>query len=273
MSNLIPRASAGIERSGKSSSSDKRIAYQPAENVGWFQVPGHTRSVVASHVGRMARRATSSMREQIAATTSLSEGMGLAVVHRHPDGVRQHQVGWWVGPLVLVQVEMERELEQRADGKFTPVGGWEVMRIDYHPLTATSIDHHTYARRAGGAGGGSAPPPATTTNDPLELLPGVVVAPLRPHLVATDCWTRGRRGGGRVVETVTAYALDGDRLVALRATRTAGTDADLPSASWEVTTVAATVGETEHPALTSATKAALPPPKRSLGRALRALGR
>lgn len=273
MSNLIPRTSGGIERHGGRSSSEKRVEYQPATAVGWEQVPSHTRSVVASLVGKMARSATSSTREQIAATSSLSEGIGPAVTRRHPDGVRQHQTAWWVGPLVLVEVEMERELVQRDDGKFTPVDGWEVTRVDYHPLTGVEVDHHTYARRAGGAGGSSAPPPTTTTNDPLELLPTSVVSPLRPHLRATDCWTRGRRTGGHVEETVTGYSIDSDHLVALRATRTAGTDADLPSASWEVTTVAATISQAEHPGLTSATKAALPPPRRSLGRALRALGR
>ena len=273
MSSLIPRSSGGIERHGKSSSPDKRVAYQPASAVGWFQVPSHTRSVVASQVGRMARRAGSSMREQMAATVSLSEGMGPAVVHRHPDGTRQHQTAWWVGPMVLVQVEMERELEQRDDGRYTPVDGWEVTRIDYRPLTGVEVDHHTYARRAGGAGGSSAPPPATTTSDPLELLPTSVVAPLRAHLVASDCWTRAGRTGGHVEETVCAYSLDGDHLIALRATRTAASDADLPSAPWEVTTTSATVGQAEHPALSAAAKPALPPPRRSLGRALRALGR
>ena len=272
MSSIVPRASGGIERHGKSSP-EKRVAYQPASAVGWYQVPAHTRSVIASQVGKMARRSTSSMRAQIAATTSPSEGMGPAVTHRHPDGVRQHQTAWWVGPLVLVQVEMERELEQRDDGRYSPVDGWEVLRVDYHPLTGVEVDHHTYARRAGGAGGSSAPAPTAITNDPLELLPTSVVSPLRPHLVATDCWTRAGRSGAHVEETVCAYSIDGDHLVALRATRTGATDADLSSAPWEVTTTSATVGQAEHPALGTATQPALPPPRRSLGRALRALGR
>lgn len=273
MSSIVPRSSGGIERHGTKSSPEKRVEYQPATAVGWYQVPSHTRSVVASQVGRMARRSTTSMREQGDATTSLSEGMGPAVVRRHPDGVRQHQTAWWVGPLVLVQVEMERELEQRDDGRYAPVDGWEVTRVDYRPLTGVEVDHHTYARRQGGAGGSSQPPPATTTNDPLELLPTSVVSPLRAHLRATDCWTRAGRSGGHVEETVCAYALDGDHLIALRATRTAASDDGLPGAPWEVTTTSATVGEAEHPALTSATKPALAPPRRSLGRALRALGR
>lgn len=272
MSSIVPRPTGGIERHGKSSP-DKRVAYQPATAVGWEQVPAHTRSVVASQVARMARRSTSSMREQGTATTSLSEGMGPSVVRRHPDGVRQHRVAWWIGPQVLVLVEMERELERRDDGRYAPVEGWEVININYHPLTATSVEQHTYARRPGGAGGGSQPPPTTTTNDPLELLPGAVVTPLRPHLVATDCWTRWGGAGGHAEETVVAYAIDGDHLTALRATRTATSDDGLPSAPWEVTTVAATVGAPEHPALSAATKPALPPPRRSIGRALRALGR
>lgn len=273
MSSIIPRASGGIERHGKSSSPDKRIAYQPASAVGWYQVPAHTRSVIASQVGKMARRSTSSMRAQIAATSSLSEGMGPTVVHRHSDGTREHRVAWWVGPMVLVQVKMERELEQRDDGRYTPIDGWEVLLVDYHPLTAVVTEHHTYARRPGGAGGSSAPRRAATTNDPLELLPTSVVAPLRAHLRATDCWTRGRRTGGHVEETICAYSIDGDHLIALRAVRTAASDDGLSGAPWEVTTVAATVGEAEHPGLTSATKPALAPPRRSLGRALRALGR
>ena len=274
MSNLVPRSSGGIERHGKSSPPDKRVNYQPATAVGWEQVPSHTRSVVASQVARMARHSGSSMREQGDATVSLSEGTGPSVTRRHPDGVRQHRVAWWVGPHVLALVEMERELEQRDDGRYSPVDGWEVTRIDYRPLTATSVEQHTYARRSTGAGGGSAPPPTTTTDDPLELLPTAVVAPLRPHLVATDCWTKWWSAGGHVEETVCAYSLDSDRLIALRATRTASTYDGLPSAPWEVTTTSATVGESEHPALSAATKPALPPPpRRSLGRALRALGR
>ena len=281
---VVPRSGGGgLERHDgrKADDTTKALSYRPTESgVGWALMPKSVRKRVEDEVPRLVGAVSGILAGARATLTEpVAAGSGDAVTRRRPDGsTYQSRVGWWCGSGVLVEVEVRRDLRALPDGKYEPAGDWAEHAVTWHRL----VDVATKMRRyevGDGAGSGSE---AERTDDPLEAVPPSAAAQVRSGLRCSDCWlTTCRRpksviGGFIVTETVVAYAVNGDRLVVLKAERTAlTTGPDRPSAealgsaAWQVVVTRAALVPVEATAEVLGRPAAKP----RLGRHLRALGR
>jgi hypothetical protein len=273
MGSIVPRSGGGgIERHGGRAGDDatgKAISYEHGGPVGWHRIPKRVREGIEREAARIAAGSHPIRAARAALSEPVAAGSGNAATRRKPDGSTYQSLrGWWCGSDLLVEVEVRRDLAARPDGRYEPASDWVEHAVEWHRLVDVATKMRRYEVGEGAGGGGE----ADWTDDPLEAIPGSAAAMVRNGLRSSDCWLTTLRRTGQATETVVGYAVNGDKLAALKAERSGASREALSGAAWQVTVTRAALaavapGEPVKPALGGSTT------RPRLGRALRALGR
>lgn len=131
-------------------------------------------------------------------------------------------------------------MELRSGQKFSPSGAWNVTGV-IHRLGDVGGPFITKWKFEGKPPGGDGSSPPVATNDPLDLLPPEVAAPVRGGL--SDAWMITTSSSA--TEYLTAIRVFGDEVLLLEANRRARTETNLNRSQWKLTTLQAPVNESE----------------------------
>jgi hypothetical protein len=162
-------------------------------------------------------------------------------VRRRPDG-GHYQVGtaWWGDESRAVLMECQREMEHRGGKRFAPRGDWSVSGVVHHLSGVGGRETSTWSFDSGARRGNDSSPPVLA-QDPLDLLPPDVVAPIRGGF--SDLWRI--TSSSSADEYLCAVKLVNGEALLLGATRTSRTNAGLLRAGWVVTTLVASINRSE----------------------------
>ena len=179
--------------------------------------------------------------EGVIGTKSLCASCENLKVRRRADGTHyQSGTAWWGDESSAAIIWCRREMEFRSDQKFSPSGAWDVTGVKYHLGDVGGPEISKWKFDGKPAGGDGASPPVVT-NDPLDLLPPDVAAPVRGGL--SDVWMR--HSSSSATEHLTAIRVFDNEVLLLEANRTARTEVNLFRSEWKLTTLRASINESE----------------------------
>ncbi len=198
------------------------VDYAPAAEVGFEIVPSVVRArlFAAAMIGSKALCASCE---------------ALRVRRRSNATHYQSAKAWWGDETRALMVTVEREMSKRGSRQYSPNGMWNATGTLYRlgatdrPLTTTW--------RFDAQGSTGAASPQVVTDDPLDLLPAEVAAPIRGGL--SDVWREHSRTSA--AEYLTAIRIVNDRVLLLEAHRSATTIRQLLGAEWVLTTLDAPI--------------------------------
>ncbi|MGC8511339.1 MAG: hypothetical protein ACP5PB_10770 [Acidimicrobiales bacterium] len=200
------------------------VDYVPATDVGFETVPSVVRAQLFA--------------TRVIGSKALSASCTGMYLRRRANGTHyQSAKAWWADETRAVLITLQREMAHRGGRQYAPSGPWSVTGTLYHlgpadrPLTTTW-------RFDAPAATGTAKAPPTVSDDPLDVLPAEVVAPIRGGL--SDAWREHSRDSA--TEYLTAIrVVNDDRVLLLEANRTAATVRQLADAAWVLTTLDAPI--------------------------------
>ena len=198
------------------------LNYVPADAAGFEIVP---------EVVRARLRATG-----VIGVTALCASANSLQLRRRADG-SHYQTGtaWWADTGRAVMLDVYREMEHRGTRQYSPIGAWRVSGTVHHLRDVGGAERSTWQHDASPKGGSSSPP--VVSDDPLDLLPPDVAAPVRGGL--SDAWRD--ISDVSITEYLTAIRVSDHEVLFLEANRTARSDGALSRAPWSVTTLMAPV--------------------------------
>ncbi|MGC8511159.1 MAG: hypothetical protein ACP5PB_09860 [Acidimicrobiales bacterium] len=199
------------------------VDYVPVEVAGFEIVPDvvRVRLAVAGVIGKAALCASAKR----------------LTVRRRADGsAYQSGTAWWADTTRAVIIDLRREMERRGGRRYAPVGAWRVSGVVHHLDDVGGAEHSTWQYDAAASRGASTSPPVIT-DEPLDLLPADVAAPVRGG--QSDVWRESSRTSA--TEFLTALRVSDDEARLLEAHRAARGEAALTRAPWSVTTLMAPV--------------------------------
>lgn len=212
----------GVSRRGPSS-----IDYEVVPVAGFEILPAVIRS-------RLMAEGMIGMKPLCASCESLK-------VRRRADGSHyQSGTAWWGDESRAVVIKSRREMELRSGQKFSPSGAWNVTGVIHHlgDVGGPEISKWKFDGKSSGGDSSSSP---VATNDPLDLLPPEVAAPVRGGL--SDAWMVTTSSSA--TEYLTAIRVFDDEVLLLEANRTARTETSLNRSEWKLTTLKALINESE----------------------------
>ncbi|MCU1363802.1 MAG: hypothetical protein JWM55_1630 [Acidimicrobiaceae bacterium] len=216
--NLEEVRGGGISHRGPSS-----IGYTPAAAVGFEIVPEAVRSQLRA-MGIIG----------VSQLCASCEELG---VRRRPDGTHyQSGEAWWGDATRAVLMTLSREMVQRGGRQFSPGGAWRVSGMVHHLGDVGGPEKSTWQYDPAASTGKSDSPPVKT-NDPLDLLPPDVAAPVRGG--SSDVWLE--TSSSSATEYLTAIRVLANKVLQLEANRTARSKAALLRAAWTLTTLEAPI--------------------------------
>ncbi len=200
------------------------VDYVPATEVGFEIVPSVVRAQLFA--------------TNLIGSKALSASCTGIHTRRRANGTHYQSVeAWWADEIRALLLTVHREMTHRGGRQYSPSGPWSVTGTVYHlgsadrPLTTTWRFDAPASKRA-------ARVPPTVSDDPLDLLPAEVVAPIRGGL--SDVWRE--QIGDSAAEYLTAIrVVNNDRVLLLEANRTAKTIRQLSVAEWVLTTLDAPI--------------------------------
>ncbi len=161
---------------------------------------------------------------------------GLTVRRRADGSTYQSGSAWWADTTRAVIIDVRREVELRRGRRYEPVGAWRVSGVAHHLEDVGGAEHSTWQYDAAGTSGANSSP-SVITDDPLDLLPPGVAAPVRGGL--SDVWRESSPTSA--TEFLTALRVNDEEVRLLEAHRTARSEKVLTRAPWSVTTLMAPV--------------------------------
>ena len=220
---MAPGRNLEVSRGGAlSARGPASVDYAPATEVGFEIVPGVVRArlFATSLIGSKALSAS-------------CEAMRL---RRRSNGTYyQSAKAWWGDESRALMMTVEREMSTRGSRQYSPSGAWNVTGTLYRLGTTDRPFTTTWRFDAQGSKGTASPP--VVTDDPLDLLPAEVAAPIRGGL--SDVWREHSRASA--AEYLTAIRIVNDRVLLLEAHRSATTTRQLLGAEWVLTTLDAPI--------------------------------
>lgn len=145
----------------------------------------------------------------------------------------QYSRGWWTSEWRHVTVEAERPLRSRGEGKLAPDGEWQVSGTVFEFPCAVRTLPSVWRFQPSNADGSPRRTTQHRSEDPLDLLPPQLVAPIIGG--EADCWRE--YGKGWATETVVASKILDARVLLLHANREATSRRALDGADWLAETV------------------------------------
>lgn len=203
------------------------IDYQKASIAGFKKLPAVIRSRLVA--------------DGVIGSKPLCASCGSLDVRKRADGgYYQAGTAWWGDETKAVLIECRREMEHRSGRTFSPSGAWSVSGVIHHldAVGGSEITKWKFDAKATGGDNSSLP---VMSEDPLDLLPPEVAAPVRGGLA--DAWMRITSSS--VTEYLTAIRVVNDDALLLEANRTARTETSLPHAEWKLTTLRAPINGSE----------------------------
>lgn len=220
--NLEAARGGGVSNRGPAS-----IDYQEVPAAGFKALP----SVVRSRL----------IAEGVIGSKPVSASCQRLVVRRRADeSYYQSGTAWWGDDSKAVLIECRREMQLRTGKKFSPYGTWSVTGVIHRLLDVGGPETTKWKFDGKAPGGGSSSPPVSS-DDPLDLLPPEVAAPVRGGL--SDAWMLTTSASA--TEYLTAIRVVNDEALLLEANRTARTQASLSRAEWKLTTLKAPINGSE----------------------------
>ncbi len=227
---MVPRGdSLDVARGGAiSARGPASVDYVAATDVGFEIVP----SVVRAQL--FASRVIGSQALSASCT-------GMDTRRRANGTFYQSAEAWWADEARAVLITLQRELAHRGGRQYAPSGPWTVTGTVYHVGPAHPPVTTTWRFDAPTSTGGAGLAP-TVSDDPLDLLPTDVVAPIRGGL--SDVWREhSDRSAAEHLTAIRVVAVD--RVLLLEAHRSAPTLHELVSAEWVLTTLDAPISAHE----------------------------
>ncbi len=212
----------GLDRRGPAA-----VAYVEADEVGFEAVPLAVRRELE------ARRLIDG--EPLAASCDRPR-----VVRRADASYEQRGSAWWGRAGRAVVLDLRREMAPRGGTRFAPTGAWRVTGTLHHLGSVGEPELSTWAFEGGGVGGARSGAPVMS-DDPLDLLPPDVVAPVRGG--QSDAWRD--IAPHEVCEWVEALRVTRDEAYLLRATRVADSVERVSGATWTIATLMAPITRSE----------------------------
>lgn len=212
----IPPAVAGSEHQPPGS-----IGYAPADAVGFEQIPTAVVNALAP----------------VLLGPPIAADAAEPVTKVQPDGTYYQQVtGWWAGGDRYVTIEARRLLAPAAGQKLKPVTGWKIDGTVHHlqPGVTPSFSQWRYDP---GAGGAASTGRRRLTDDPLDVLPAELTAPVRGAVASA--WREYGRGWAN--ETTVTALVTADRVRVLKAERKSTSRRGLAGADWHAVTLDAPI--------------------------------
>lgn len=171
--------------------------------------------------------------------------LGLNVKRRADASHYQTGTAWWADESIATFIECQREMEHRDGMAYSARGDWIVTGVVYHLDDVGGPEVSTWEFDGRSAGHEGSVPPAHT-DDPLDLLPPDVAAPVRGGL--SDVWMDIVRTGpteSRATEHLRALRVVGGEAFLLAGTRIAPAKSRLFNAEWTLTTLIAPIVTSE----------------------------
>jgi hypothetical protein len=197
------------------------IDYTPADAVGFDQMP---RAVVNALAGVLLGPPVAADAEP-------------PVTKRQADGTYYQQAkGWWAGGDRYVTIDARRLLAPAEGQSLRPITGWKIDGIVSHFVAGIIPVNSVWRFDPGGgteAGKGRRP----NTDDPLDVLPEPLTAPVR----GADVSAWREHGRGWAEETIVAPLVSPERILILKVQRKATSRRVLQTADWHAVTVDAAV--------------------------------
>lgn len=198
------------------------IDYTPADAVGFDQIP---RAVVEALGGVLLGPPLAADAEQ-------------PVARRKADGTYyQHAKGWWVGGDRYVTIDARRLLAPAEGQSLRPITGWKIDGTINH-FAPGAVPVNSQWRFDPGDPGGSGKQRRPSADDPLDVLPDQLIAPIRG--AEASAWREYGRGWAE--ETIVAVLATHGRCRVLKAQRSATSRRALESADWHAVTLDAVIG-------------------------------
>lgn len=163
-------------------------------------------------------------------------------VKRRSDGTHyQSGSAWWCDTTRAVLIECRREVKRLEGNKFSPGGNWSVSGVIHHLDDVGGPEESTWEFE-GTSSHGKGASSAIVTQDPLDLLPSEVAAPVRGG--QSDVWALVSPSS--VTEYLTAVKVVDAEVLFLEGKRTARSKQSLHRGAWTLTTLVAPIRASEH---------------------------
>lgn len=174
-------------------------------------------------------------------STALSAGCeGLRTRRRANDTYYQSGEAWWGDATRAVLFTVRRELTHRGGDRYAPRSPWDVSGTIYYLGDVGGPERSTWQFDTATSKARNASRPVTT-DEPLDLLPPDVAAPVRGG--RSDVWRE--HDPDSAAEHLSAIRTFDDRVLLLGASRTAPNVRALTSAAWTLTTLDAPITRRE----------------------------
>ncbi len=206
--------------------------YSPASAVGFEVLPAVVRTRLKAEGVIRSKPLTASC-------------LGLNVKRRADASHYQTGTAWWADQSIATFIECQREMEHRDGKAYSARGDWIVSGVMYHLDEVGGPEVSTWMFDGRSAGREGSVPPAHT-DDPLDLLPPEVAAPVRGGL--SDVWMDIVWTGptdSHATEYLRAIRVVGGEAFLLAGTRTAPAKGSLFNAEWALTTLIAPIATSE----------------------------
>lgn len=197
------------------------IGYEDADAVGFDQMP---RSVVDALAGVLLGPPIAADAEPL-------------VAKRRGGGTHYQQAtGWWAGGDRYVSIDARRLLAPTEGQRLKPVTGWKIDGTVRY-FAAGVLPTYSQWRFDAGVDEGAGKGRRSRTDDPLDVLPEQLTAPVRG--ANANAW-RGY-GPGWAEETIVAALTTPNRVRILKAQRKATSRRGLGAADWHAVTLEAPI--------------------------------
>lgn len=201
------------------------IDYAPADAVGFDQMP---QAVVDALAGILLGPPVAADAER-------------PVAKRQADATYyQHAKGWWAGGDRYVTIDARRLLAPAEGQSLRPITGWKIDGTISH-FAPGAVPVNSQWRFDPGDSGGSGKGKRPSADDPLDVLPGQLTAPIRG--AEASAWREYGRGWAE--ETIVAGLATHGRVRVLKAQRKATSRRALEVADWHAVTLDAVIASVQ----------------------------
>lgn len=216
---------------------DKEVAYVDVDKVGFDRVPKEVVDILKLRKHLVGKMITAS------ADSPLTK--------RRADGSHyQFMTAWWVSAKCCTVIDITRELAPKSTSRFKPVGPWSVTGTTHllpknlKPVRSIWSRSQSHTTATGITAGKK-----ELTDEPLDLLPLDVARPLIGGL--SNAWRIFTEVFAE--EVVVAMKIASNRVIAIKATRVAGSEEKLVHADWAIDTLDAPIASSYPVSIRKAT--------------------